>query len=103
MKRIVLKQVRSSGCFLLNMSRQLEEQAIEGGGGRNLDHRYSVDQLTQRFSFGDPSRAMISVRGGERIEKFLPIKTGRVTKSFKAIFRDLNLNLVLRSLSYLRF
>lgn len=45
MKRIVLKQVGSSGCFPLNLARQLAEQAIEGGGGRYFDHRHLVDQF----------------------------------------------------------
>ena len=52
---IISKQVGSSGCFLSNLSRQLAEQAIKRGGGRYFDHRRSIDQFAQRFSFSDLS------------------------------------------------
>lgn len=54
-ERIVSKQVGSSRCLLLNLSRQLAEQTVKCGGGRYFDHRRSIDQFAQRFSFSDLS------------------------------------------------
>lgn len=94
MKWILPKEIRLDRGFALNWFRELSEEFVERGSGRECNHDRLGDQLPQRLPLGDPSCAVVFFGGVQGGEELLAVQADRVAKRLEVLFRDLELKAV---------